>query len=148
PRSQAPPGNALPARLCLAARPAGGACRQCVPRRSLGTRLHACGKLLLRFRSPSRKIRTRRVQSPPDILFSEAAMYRSVLLVLASFVVVSGMSLAQNGAETETKKILDRAADALGGRDKLAQYHGTSWKGKGKFRQSNIAVVFDGEAFI
>lgn len=55
---------------------------------------------------------------------------------------------AQNDADPAIKTILDRAATAMGGAAKLAKYHGVSWKGKGKFRQANIALVLDGESHI
>lgn len=75
-------------------------------------------------------------------------MRHKVVLALACGFALAGIVPGQNDVDPEIKKILDRAATAMGGADKLEKYHGVSWKGKGKFRQANIALVLDGESYI
>ncbi len=55
---------------------------------------------------------------------------------------------AQNDANAEIKAILERAHKALHGPAKPGEFRGISSKGKGQFRQGNIAIVFEGEAFV
>jgi hypothetical protein len=55
--------------------------------------------------------------------------------------------VAQDDAEAEVQRILERASRALGG-EKRAGYQGVTWKGKGKFRQADIALEFDGDASV
>src|SRR5262245_28818550 len=50
---------------------------------------------------------------------------------------------AGTDVDPEIKKVLDRAVTALGGTETLTKHPGISWKGKGKYRQADIAVVFE-----
>ena len=70
------------------------------------------------------------------------------VFTLVGCVVLAGVVAGQNEADNQIKGILDRAAKALGGADKLAQVRGVTWKGKGSFRQMNIAIVFEGETAV
>src|SRR4051794_1995304 len=66
------------------------------------------------------------------------------LMVLG--LVTAGGKIAAQDAEAQVRTILDQAAKALGGWDKLAQYQGVSWKGKGNFQQMNIVLTYEGDS--
>ncbi len=67
-------------------------------------------------------------------------------LVMALF--LAGAAVGQSETEGEVKAILDRATKALGAAERLAQYRGVSWKGKGIFRLADIVLEFERDAFV
>lgn len=59
--------------------------------------------------------------------------------------VVSFFSSARADSQADAKKIVDRAVEALGGKDVLAKFKAGTWKGKGKYYGLGQPVNYTGE---